>query len=275
MAGYFLASETFARKTVDCPYNLECRLGHCSSKVSHGATGTAIVTNRACHRRDERCPLSHRRPRSPTPDRRGRLSSPGISSSLPDISRIACAQRLVERQQKDMEPHLAIIFGQGYRGINRSFPRRDRHARGVTYDDGSFHQRAARSRIDDFREFLQGFDDFAGSFAACRDDHDVDIRVAARHLLKNGFPRAERTGDTVGSTLGHRKEGVDDPVPGDHRLLRLQALDVAIHGPFYRPGKCHGYVFLDPVPVLDDRDRIIDRIIAFIPMLVSSIPRKG
>jgi hypothetical protein len=76
------------------------------------------------------------------------------------------------------------------------------------------------------RELAQRLHHLARALAARRDDHHVDVRVAAGDLLQHRLAGAEGPGDAVGAAAGHREEGVDDAHLRGQRLGRAQAFGV-------------------------------------------------
>ena len=158
-------------------------------------------------------------------------------------------------QQQDVQAHLPVVFGQGDGGIDRRLAGGDRHGTGVADDDGALHQRAARSGVGQFGEFLECFDDLAGPFTAGGDDDDIDLGVAADRLLQDGFSGPERPRDAVGAAAGDGNEGVDDADLGDHRFAGTQPFAVAGDRAFDRPVEAHGDRDAAALVVLELGDR--------------------
>ena len=65
--------------------------------------------------------------------------------------------------------------------------------------------------------------------------------MAGDQVLQHGLASTERAGNAAGATTGNGQKGVDDPLGGDHRLLGIEPLAIAVlqqelrQGPPYWP----------------------------------------
>ena len=81
-------------------------------------------------------------------------------------------------------------------------------------------------------------------------------------MLEHRLSCTEGSGDTIGTTLCHREEGVDEANLGDHGLLWLQTLSIAVNGTLDRPLEAHGNLCLRPLLVRQHGDCILELVVA-------------
>ena len=165
-------------------------------------------------------------------------------------------------KHEHVEPHLAEVLRKRNRRIHRRLARRDRHGRRVADDDRALHERLARLRVHDLGELLQGLDDLARAFAACGRYHDIDLRVARRSLLQNGFACTERTGDAVRAADRHREKRVDRADRGLKRIGRLKPFGEALDRNLHRPALHHLHLYVLAGRIRKRRDILRDGIVA-------------
>ena len=118
--------------------------------------------------------------------------------------------------------HVAEVLCNGDAGIDGGLTRRHRHIGGVGDQHGPLHQGLSRFGILEFRELHQNIGHLVATLTTAHVDNDVCIRPLGQLVLHDRLAGSEGTRNRSGSTLGHRKEGVDDPLSGHHRDLRRQ-----------------------------------------------------
>ena len=82
-------------------------------------------------------------------------------------------------------------------------------------------------------------------------------------MLQYSLTGSERSRDTICSTLGYRKESIDEPDLGDHRFIRSYSLFVTLDRYLYRLGNHHGEFLFLPLLIGDDSNCAVGGIDTF------------
>ncbi len=120
-------------------------------------------------------------------------------------------------------PLVAVVLGEGDAGVDARLAGRDRHVRGVGDEDRPLHERAAAARVDERGELLEHLRHLVPPLAAADVDDDVGVRPLRQGVLQHGFARPEGAGEGGAAAAHDREEGVEHPLAGDQRPLRVEA----------------------------------------------------
>ena len=138
--------EVVVHKPTRCAECGALLLGDDPAPYRHQVTELPIVTPTVIEHQIHRleCPCCGHNNRGELP--------PEVASSWFGPNVTSLVGLLMGRYRLSKRQHLAVVLGDCHRGIDRSLPGSDRHGTRVTYDDGTFHQGTAGTRVGQFRK---------------------------------------------------------------------------------------------------------------------------
>ncbi len=116
-----------------------------------------------------------------------------------------------------MVTHVPIIFRNGHARVNRGFPGRHRHVRGVGNEYCPLHEGPSAAGIAQLPELVQHLGHFIAPLAAAQIDDNIGVRPFCQLVLNNGFAGAERAGNCGAAALAYWEKRVDHALPGNQR----------------------------------------------------------